>query len=116
MQIHLLIFLTFTAGCFSCSPLEYYLSTYCGGSSFVVAYLCRRYFLGFIIIFFKCNPDFEQKWAFLTSLMDFGPYSKPKVESWSWLPKYHIGNEKTAPDNEFVLNLLFIKFITIFIM
>ena len=31
MQIHLLIFQTSTAGHLSCSPLGYYLSTYCGG-------------------------------------------------------------------------------------
>jgi len=44
MQIHLLIFQTSTVERFSYLPLEYYLSTHCGGPSFVLAYLCRRYF------------------------------------------------------------------------
>ena len=32
------------------SLLDYYLSTCCGGPSFVLAYLCKRYSWGFIII------------------------------------------------------------------
>ena len=41
-------------------PLDYYLSTCYDGSFFVLAYLCRRYFWGLIIIFVGCNLDFEQ--------------------------------------------------------
>ena len=29
--------------------------------------------------------------------ISFGPYFKPKVKSRSWLPKYHIDNEKQMP-------------------
>jgi len=64
----------------------------------VLAYLCKRYYWGLIIIFVGCNLDLEQKWAFHTSLIAFGPYSKLKVESQSWLPKYHMGNKKRPPE------------------
>ena len=95
VRIHLLIFQTSTTRRFSCLLLNYYLSTYCGVSFIVLAYLCKRYFWSLIIIFIGCNPDFEQKWVFHTSPIAFGPYSKPKVESQSWLLKYHMGNPKT---------------------
>ena len=97
MQIYLLIFQKSIAGCFSCLPLDYYLSTYCGRSFFVLAYFCMRYFWGLIIIFIGYNPNLKQKWAFLASPIAFGPYSKPKVKSRSWLSKYHIGKKKKAP-------------------
>ena len=64
MQLHLLIFQTSTVGRFSYLPLHYYLSTCCGGPSFMLAYLCRRYFWGLIIIFFRCNLDFQQNGPF----------------------------------------------------
>ena len=64
MQLHLLIFQTFSARRFSYLPLDYYLSTYCGGPSFVLAYLCKRYFGGLIIIFVGYNPNFEQNGPF----------------------------------------------------
>ena len=101
MQIHLLIFQTSITTRFSCLPLDYYLSTYYGRPSFVLDYLCKRYFWGLIKIFIGCNPNFEQKWTFNTSPKAFGPYSKPKVEFRSWLPKYHIGNEKKKPPTPF---------------
>ena len=37
---------------------------FCGGPSFVLAYLCMRYFWGLIIIFVKCNLDLEQNEPF----------------------------------------------------
>ena len=57
----------------------------------------QEVFLG-PIIFVGCNPDLEQKWTFYTSPIAFRPYSKPKVKHQSWLPKYHIGDKKTALD------------------
>ena len=63
----------------------------------MLAYLCKRYYWGLIIIFVGCNSDLEQKWAFHTSLIAFGPYSKLKVKSQSSLPKYHMGNNKKCP-------------------
>lgn len=39
------------------------------------------------------------KMVFHTSPIAFRPYSKPKVESRSWLPKHHVGNEKNTPYN-----------------
>ena len=44
------------------------------------------------------QPRPWEKWAFHTSPIAFGPCSKPEVESRSWLPKYHVGNEKNALD------------------
>lgn len=41
-------------------PLDYYLSTDCGKPSFVLAYLCKRYFWDLIIIFVGCNPNLKQ--------------------------------------------------------
>ena len=114
MQIHLLIFQTFIAKCFSCLPLDYYLSTYYGRLYFVLDYLCKRYFWGLIKIFIGCNPNFEQKWTFNTSPKAFGPYSKPKVEFRSWLPKYHIGNEKKSPQHLFFSWLSSIAFVFVF--
>ena len=114
MQIHLLIFQTFIAKCFSCLPLDYYLSTYYGGLYFVLDYLCKRYFWGLIKIFIGCNPNFEQKWTFNTSPKAFGPYSKPKVEFRSWLPKYHIGNEKKKPQHLFFSWLSSTAFVFVF--
>ena len=64
MQINLLIFQTSNIGRFSCLPLDYYLSTCCGGPSFALAYLCRRYFWCLIIIFVGCNLDLEQNGSF----------------------------------------------------
>ena len=58
-------------------------------------YLCKRYYWDLIIIFIGCNLNLEQKWVFHTSPIAFGPYSKPKVESQSWLPENHMGNPKT---------------------
>ena len=55
------------------------------------------------MIIVEYNPNLEQKLVFHTLPIAFGLYSKPKVESWSWLPKYHIGKEKTAIDNEKIL-------------
>ena len=105
MQMHLSIFQASTIGLplnyylstYSCLPLDYYLSTYCGGSSFVLAYLCDRYFLRLYYNF--CWTQFGpwEKWVFHTSPITFGSYSKPKVESRSWLSKYHVGKEKKGP-------------------
>ena len=105
MQIHLSIFQASTTGLplnyylstYSCLPLDYYLSTYCGGSSFVLAYLCDRYFLRLYYNF--CWMQFKpwEKWAFHISLIAFGSYSKPKVESRPWFSKYHVGKEKKRP-------------------
>ena len=64
MQIHLLVFQTSIVGRFSYLPLDYYLNTCCSGSSFVLAYLCRRYFWGLIIIFVRCNLNLEQNGPF----------------------------------------------------
>ena len=64
MKIHLLIFQTSTVGHFSYLPLDYYLSTCCGGISFVLAYLCKRYFWGLIVVFVGCNLGFEQNGPF----------------------------------------------------
>ena len=100
MRIHLFIFQTSTIGRFSYLPLDYYLSTYYSGPSFVLGYLCMSYFLCLFIIFVGCNLDLEEKWAFHTSPIAFEPYSKPKVKSQSWLPKYHIGDEKTGLNND----------------
>ena len=64
MQIHLLVFQISTVGYFSCLLLNYYLSTCCSRLSFVLAYLCRRYFWGLILIFVGCNLDLEQNGSF----------------------------------------------------
>ena len=97
MQIHLLIFQTSTTRRFSYLLLDYYLSTYCGGPSFLLGYLCGEYFLRPYYNFCWMQPGTWAKWAFHTSPIAFGSYSKFKVESRSWLPKYHIGNKWKSP-------------------
>ena len=72
MQIHLLIFQTSIVECFSCLVLDYYLCTCCGRPSFVLAYLCGRYFWGLIIIFVGCNLDFEQNGPFTLQQQPLG--------------------------------------------
>ena len=52
IDIYHWMFLLFT-------PLDYYLSTYYGESSIVLAYLCRKYFLEPYYNFVGCNLDPE---------------------------------------------------------